>query len=91
MPSSVISLEVRKFSGNPFFLLNGTEVIQLDPRARVYTGSPSSEIDEAWAELLHGRYFHISETEAQSLWGDHYDDYRDPHTGGFIGGYETAL
>lgn len=91
VPTNIISLEVRKFSGNHFFLQNGTQFFQSNPRARIYVGNPSREIDDAWGELLHGRYFDISEAKARRLWGDQYNDYRDPKTGGFLGGYGRAL
>jgi len=82
----LIQLELKTFSGNVRFLENGTEVLVLDPNDTVYVGEPTKAIDRAWDELLEGRYFSISEEEAQLLWGDSYEVYRDQKNGGFTGG-----
>jgi len=52
----------------------------------MYTGEPSPEIDNAWHQLLWGRYFSISEEEAKALWGDSYEEFRDREKSGFTGG-----
>ncbi|SMR53755.1 unnamed protein product [Zymoseptoria tritici ST99CH_3D1] len=93
LPPEIIDLEIRKFGGNPFFLSNGTEVVQLDPRVPTYVGEPSPTIDDAWEYLIEARYFRITEAEAKALWGSQYMDYilhdHDGTVGGFLGGFDV--
>ncbi|KXT15651.1 hypothetical protein AC579_6141 [Pseudocercospora musae] len=95
LPPSVKDLSIQKFvGGNPFFLSNGTEVIQLDPRKPVYVGSPSPEIDDAWEYLIEARYFEIDASEAKLLWPDTYTNYNLHYPNGtatdsYLGGFDT--
>lgn len=83
----MIQVEQRKFTGGVEFTENG-ELFLIDaPGERVYVGQPNGDIDEAWHNLLDGRYFSLSEDEAKSIWGDGYEIYRDQAVGGFSGGY----
>ncbi|KAK1969810.1 hypothetical protein LY78DRAFT_571239, partial [Colletotrichum sublineola] len=55
---------------------------------KTYVGTPSKEIDDAWTELLWGRYFSISEREAKELWGEDYMAYWDHDKSGWTGGFD---
>ncbi|KXS98423.1 hypothetical protein AC578_1777, partial [Pseudocercospora eumusae] len=95
LPPGVTDLSIQKFvGGNPFFLSNGTEVIQLDPRKPVYVGPPSPEIDDAWEYLIEARYFDIDAAEARMLWPDTYTNYNLHYANGtatdsYLGGFDT--
>ena len=41
-----------KFSGTPRFYENGSAYQDIDQTQTVYAGTPSSDIDEAWDELI---------------------------------------
>ena len=87
VPTSLIQLEQRRFRYPVDFRLdNGKEFLVTGPEDIKYTGEPSPEVDDAWHELLWGRYFSISEEEAKSLWGDNYEEFRDREKSGFTGG-----
>lgn len=69
-----------------FRLEDGVEFLVTEPDDIQYTGTPSPAIDDAWHQLLWGRYFSISEDEAKHLWGNNFEDYRDREKTGFTGG-----
>lgn len=86
VPPDAIALEFKTFSGNPFFLPNGSEVLAFDPTQPMYVGQPSKEMDHAWSQMLFARYFNLTAHEAQQVWGDQYLEYRNPNDGSFSGG-----
>ncbi|KAH8819356.1 hypothetical protein F5884DRAFT_9763 [Xylogone sp. PMI_703] len=89
LPQSLVQLEQRRFKYPVDFRLDdGEEYLVMEPDDKVYTGTPSPEIDHAWHELLWGRYFSISEEEAKRLWPDNYEDFRDREKSGFTGGFD---
>ncbi|KAL3424515.1 hypothetical protein PVAG01_03796 [Phlyctema vagabunda] len=89
LPPSLIQLEQRRFRYPVDFRIeDGSEYLVTEPGDITYTGKPSPEIDRAWHELIWGRYFSISEEEANHLWGDQVEAYRDRERSGFTGGFD---
>ena len=86
MPSKYIQLEQVRFKSPVDFEANGHEFLVTQPGDKAYVGNTTKEVDDAWAELLWGRYFSISEKEAISLWGDEHLMYSDPIRSGYTGG-----
>ncbi|GME27682.1 aquaglyceroporin like other eukaryote [Neofusicoccum parvum] len=88
LSESLIKIEQRKFTGGVEFTEDG-ELFLIDaPGERVYVGEPNGDVDEAWRNILDGRYFSLTEDEAKSLWGEDYEVYRDQAVGGFTGGFD---
>ncbi|KAG6363874.1 hypothetical protein INS49_008977 [Diaporthe citri] len=88
LPADSIQLEQVRFKSAIDFEENGREFLVTDPADKAYVGATTKGIDHAWEEMLWGRYFSISESEAKSLWGDDYKDYRDHHRSGYTGGFD---
>ncbi|KAI7773294.1 hypothetical protein LA080_011343 [Diaporthe eres] len=88
LPAESIQLEQVRFKSAVDFEENGHEFLVTDPADKAYVGATSKDIDRAWQEMLWGRYFSISESEAKSLWGDDYKDYWDHHRSGYTGGFD---
>ncbi|KXT15673.1 hypothetical protein AC579_6114 [Pseudocercospora musae] len=89
LPPELYEIEHRRFTSSVGFHSDGTEFLIQEPSEPVYVGEPSPEIDGAWEELVHDRYWSISESEAKSLWGVGYEMYRDEVKGGWTGGFDT--
>ena len=87
-----------QFHGSPKFYQNGT-AYQLKPNESspwpenvLYVGSPSQEIDDAWADLLGNITFSISEEEARHSWGaERYREYEDRVMGGYTAVYVVHI
>ncbi|KAH8799355.1 hypothetical protein F5884DRAFT_811623 [Xylogone sp. PMI_703] len=69
---STISLHSTQFYGGIEMDGNGTMRRTFDRGGKTYAGPANPEIDEAWEELIGGRYFYITEDEAKDAWGDSY-------------------
>ncbi|KAH8816706.1 hypothetical protein F5884DRAFT_777023 [Xylogone sp. PMI_703] len=67
-----------RFSGAAGFYDNGTAYVIKEKDELQYVGDPSPEMDQAWEELIFGRYINITENEAKHAWGDKYDQYYSP-------------
>ncbi|KXS98427.1 hypothetical protein AC578_1757 [Pseudocercospora eumusae] len=89
LPAELYEIEHRRFTSSVGFHPDGTEFLIQDPSEPAYVGEPSPEIDQAWEEMVHNRYWSISESEAQSLWGVGYELYRDQVKGGYTGGFDS--
>ncbi|KAH8694220.1 hypothetical protein BGW36DRAFT_362038 [Talaromyces proteolyticus] len=83
----IIKLEKKLFTGSPIFA-NGEEFIPSDSPSLKYVGDPSPDIDQAWEELIHSRYFYITEQEAADAWGEDYQKYWDPKREGYVAGFD---
>lgn len=86
VPAESIQLEQVRFKSAVDFEENGHEYLITDPADKAYVGATTRDVDRAWEEMLWGRYFSISESEAKSFWGDNYRDYWDHHRSGYTGG-----
>ncbi|KAK1994549.1 hypothetical protein LX36DRAFT_713790 [Colletotrichum falcatum] len=88
LPPERIQLEQVRFGTPVDFEENGDEVLVTDNNEKTYVGTPSNELDDAWTQLLWGRYFSISEKEAKELWGEDYMVYWDHDKSGWTGGFD---
>ncbi|KAH8649206.1 hypothetical protein BX600DRAFT_502651 [Xylariales sp. PMI_506] len=77
------------FNGGPSFREDGSVYIPHPDRVR-YIGDPRRypEVDSNWEKLIEGRYFRITEVEAQESFGDSYKDYWDAEAGGYVIGLD---
>ncbi|KAK3647497.1 metalloendopeptidase [Elasticomyces elasticus] len=74
--------ELVRFSGTANFHENGSAYRVAAPGQPQFVGTPSAEIDAAWDSLITGRYFTITEAEAQRTWGQSFKEYySNPITG----------
>ncbi|KAK3389753.1 hypothetical protein B0H63DRAFT_537823 [Podospora didyma] len=95
VPPSKIPLQKVRFRGSPNFSNKGTAFLDpVDktapwPENMVLFGPPSPEIDANWDRILDGRYFSISEDEAERAWGDKRFEYVDEMYGGYTAGLEV--
>ncbi|KAF2210011.1 hypothetical protein CERZMDRAFT_13606, partial [Cercospora zeae-maydis SCOH1-5] len=80
-----------RFVGAPMFDDQGEPYLDEENQSK-YAGKPSDSIDEAWDELIHDRYFLISDEEANEAWGpDYILNYRTPDKSTEKGGYLAGL
>lgn len=86
MPATSIQLEQVRFKSAVDFEKDGHEFLVTNSSDKAYVGATTKDIDLAWEELLWGRYFSISESEARDLWGEGYREYGDHHKTGYTGG-----
>ncbi|KAK3349073.1 hypothetical protein B0T25DRAFT_481486 [Lasiosphaeria hispida] len=78
------------FKGSPHFKDDGSEYVPEDRKPTVaYVGTPSRGIDHAWALLHWGRFFLLTEDEAQSAWGNEYKQFWSPVRGGYVAALEV--
>lgn len=86
----MIKLHDTIFSGSAEFLDDGTEYVPDDGVSRpVYIGEPRRSIDHEWALLHWGRFFLLSEEEAQEAWGPKYLQYWSPRQRGYVAALEV--
>lgn len=86
MPSKSIELAQVRFISPVDFEANGHEFLVTEPSGKSYVGNTTKEIDDAWKDLLWGRYFSISEAEAKKLWGEEYRSFWDHDRSGYTAG-----
>ncbi|TDZ14575.1 Cyclochlorotine biosynthesis protein O [Colletotrichum orbiculare MAFF 240422] len=84
-----IQLEQRKFYG-PVVIDDdgGMYMANLDPIR--YFGDPDKhpDVDGHWKHLIDGRFFRITEQEAQEAWGENYQQYWHHEMEGYVVGLE---
>lgn len=73
------------FYGGPRWYDNGTGYRINNPNEPIYVGPPSPEIDKAWDQLLKGRYFVVTEEEAEEAFGKSHGLYYHEHLGYMVG------
>ncbi|KAF1924805.1 uncharacterized protein M421DRAFT_71617, partial [Didymella exigua CBS 183.55] len=81
---AVSALETKRvrFSGTAGFDKHGNAFRAGSSNTTQYVGPPSPDIDSAWESLIAGRYFTITEKEAQQYFGTEYTQYyKDPKMG----------
>ncbi|KAH7346266.1 hypothetical protein BKA65DRAFT_399045 [Rhexocercosporidium sp. MPI-PUGE-AT-0058] len=88
VPSKNIQLAQVKFGTPVDFKEDGHEILVTSIEDATYVGAPSQAIDDAWTQLLWGRYFSISESEAKELWGNDYEAYWDHDKSGYTAGFD---
>ncbi|KIM96586.1 hypothetical protein OIDMADRAFT_58897 [Oidiodendron maius Zn] len=84
---SAIEYHEVMFTGNPIHKEDGTIYVP-HPGAIRYVGTPSPEVDKAWANLTKTRDPMITEAEAKELWPDNYHDYWHHQKGGYVVGFD---
>ncbi|CZR52525.1 uncharacterized protein PAC_02402 [Phialocephala subalpina] len=82
---NIIKEEPTMFWGGPRWHQNGTSYKIHNPNEPMYVGPPSDRIDEAWDELLVGRYFTVTEGEAESTFGKPHGLHNHKNLGYLIG------
>ncbi|KAI9702295.1 MAG: hypothetical protein M1820_006227 [Bogoriella megaspora] len=91
-PALAVDEPVRvRFSGTATFDEHGTAHRDFDSSVVQYVGSPSPQIDQAWEGLIAGRYFSITDDEAQQAWGDSYHQYHKAPVAGYMAGHLTEI
>lgn len=80
-----IRQESKMFYGGPRWYDNGTGYIVHNPSEPRYVGPPTDEVDAAWKELVKGRYFNITEEEAEIAFGTPHGLYNHPGLGYLLG------
>lgn len=86
VPSKSIELAQVRFKSPVDFEANGHEFLVTEPSGKSYVGNTTKEVDDAWKDLLWGRYFSISEAEAKKLWGEEYRSFWDHDRSGYTAG-----
>ncbi|KAH8678365.1 hypothetical protein BX600DRAFT_431648 [Xylariales sp. PMI_506] len=92
--SSEVPLERKRFTRSPEFYDNGTawmppvDYTSPWPENVNYVGEPSPEIDANWEQLIKGRYFLLTEQEAERAWGDKRHDYIHQELGGYVATFD---
>ncbi|KIN09130.1 hypothetical protein OIDMADRAFT_108896 [Oidiodendron maius Zn] len=82
---SYIGEEQKQFWGGPRWYNNGTSYHLSSPSEPKYVGPPNEEIDSAWKTLLKGRYFKVTEEEAEMTFGKPHGLYNHPNIGYLMG------
>lgn len=77
--------ELKMFYGGPRWYDNGTGYIVRNPSEPRYVGPPTDELDAAWEELVKGRYFNVTEEEAEMAFGKPHGLYNHPDIGYLVG------
>ncbi|KAJ5947843.1 hypothetical protein N7466_000858 [Penicillium verhagenii] len=78
-----IELEQVIFTGSPSYTYAGVE-FQHHPAKVQYVGKPSSEIDQAWTDLVSGGEFLITEEEVNTQWPGVNSELWDQEHGGYM-------
>ncbi|KAH8805171.1 hypothetical protein F5884DRAFT_798588 [Xylogone sp. PMI_703] len=82
-----VDIEEVLFTGGPAFDENGDMYIPNPARIK-YIGDPNEEIDQAWDELIKGRYFKITEQEAKEAFGEKYNETWYEKAGAYVAGLD---